>query len=356
MNEKLLKKLRNREEKGTLRSLSSFEGMIDLISNDYLGFANESYEKSNGALSGATGSRLISGNRERTEQLERTIARNFGFQTGVFFNSGYDANIGVFSSIPQRGDVVLYDEYVHASIRDGIRLSFAESLSFQHNNLNHLEDRLRNCTGDNIYIAVEGLYSMNGDLCPISEVNEIALKYGANIILDEAHSSGVIGKEGRGVIEESGDYSAVILKLVTFGKAFGSHGAIVLSVEESLKSFLINFARSFIYTTALPLHSFEKVLSILEAELYTERKSELIAIVSKFNELFPGVSSKTPIKILEGYTVTELHKIVAEAKSSNLALKAIFSPTVPEGKECIRIVLHSFNTESDLLKLKHILN
>jgi 8-amino-7-oxononanoate synthase len=355
MNEKLLKKLRNREEKGTLRSLSSFDGMIDLISNDYLGFASFSSELSKQSESGATGSRLISGNRKRTEELESAISRKFGFENGLFFNSGYDANLGVFSSIPQRGDVVLYDEFVHASIRDGIRLSFAESFSFRHNDLSHLEERLENCSADNIYIAIEGLYSMNGDLCPIEEINRLALKYSAKIILDEAHSAGVLGDSGRGVLDDPNDYNAVMLKLVTFGKAFGSHGAIVLSSDNSLRSYLINFARSFIYTTALPLQGYEKVLAILESELFMERRAQLKAIISKFDQLFPGHDSNTPIKILDGYSVSELREIEQKASESNLALKAIFSPTVPEGQECIRVTLHAFNTDADLALLKGIL-
>lgn len=356
MNEKLLKKLRDRKEKGTLRSLSSFEGMVDLVSNDYLGFASYDTVLSGDSDNGATGSRLISGNRSRTEELEQKIARKFGFETGLFFNSGYDANIGVFSAIPQRGDVVLYDEFVHASIRDGIRLSFAESFSFRHNDLVHLEERLRNCSGDNIYIAVEGLYSMNGDLCPLKALNELALKYGARIILDEAHSAGVTGEFGRGVLESSEVCNSVILKLVTFGKAFGSHGAIVLSVEEEIRTYLINFARSFIYTTALPLKSLEKVNSILESNVFEKRRTELEEVISKFNDLFPGSNSYTPIKIIEGYSVSELRAIEQIAKQSNLALKAIFSPTVPEGQECIRVALHSFNTDNDLSLLKGVLN
>lgn len=355
MNEKLLKKLRNREEKGTLRSLSSFDGMIDLISNDYLGFASFSPELPRQSENGATGSRLISGNQKRTEELESAIASKFGFENGLFFNSGYDANLGIFSSIPQRGDVVLYDEFVHASIRDGIRLSFAESFSFRHNDLSHLEERLESCCADNIYIAIEGLYSMNGDLCPLEEINKLALKYSAKIILDEAHSAGVLGDSGRGVLDDPADYKAVMLKLVTFGKAFGSHGAIVLSDDAAVRSYLINFARSFIYTTALPLQGYEKVLAILESELFAERRAKLKSIISKFDQFFPGNDSNSPIKILNGYSVSKLREIEQKARKSNLALKAIFSPTVPEGQECIRVTLHAYNTDADLTLLKGIL-
>ncbi len=356
MNEKLLKKLRNREEKGTVRSLSSVDGMIDFISNDYLGFANFNSDLSNSIESGATGSRLISGNLLRTEELENSIAKKFGFSYGLFFNSGFDANIGVFSSILQRGDVVIYDEFVHASIRDGIRLSFAESFSFRHNDLVHLEERLKICSADNIYIAIEGLYSMNGDICLLEEINNLASSYSAKIIIDEAHSGGVLGEDGRGVLLDPTESEAVICKLITFGKAFGSHGAIVLSNDENIRSYLINFARSFIYTTALPLASFEKVISILDSELYPNRRNDLARIILKYNDLFPHSKSKTPIKIIKGYSITELQQIEKRAKQTKLGVKAIFSPTVPEGHECIRIALHSFNNESDLLLLQEILN
>lgn len=358
MNEKLLKKLRNREEKGTKRSLSSFEGMIDLHSNDYLGFSGVDFEIRKESDKGATGSRLISGNNERLEELESQIASFFNYEAGLFFNSGYDANLGVFSSIPQRGDVVLYDEHVHASIRDGIRLSFADSYSFRHNDIEHLESRLKSVKADNIYIAIEGLYSMNGDIVPLKDIDRIAHKYGALVILDEAHSAGIIGEKGRGVLERVDNCPSVILKLVTFGKAFGGHGAIVLS-NDQYREYLINFARSFIYTTGLPNSGYEKVLKILGSDLYDKRRVELKRIIERFNKLFSerqlDSDLDSPIKIIAGLSVRVIREIEKTAHEKGIAVKGIFSPTVPEGDECLRVSLHSFNTEQDLNLLKELI-
>lgn len=358
MNEKLLKKLRDREEKGTKRSLSSFEGMVDLLSNDYLGFASEQFNIKRSAESGATGSRLISGNNFRLEELEKQIAEWFGFSSGLFFNSGYDANLGIFSSVPQRGDVVLYDELVHASIRDGIRLSFADAFSFRHNDMGHLEERLQSVKGDNVFIAVEGLYSMNGDFGPLVELNQLALRYGAKVILDEAHSAGVKGVKGKGVLDEPIAFPSVIMKLVTFGKALGSHGAIVLT-DELHKEYLVNFARSFIYTTALPNGGYDKVLQVLDSDHWDERRNKLHQNIAFFNTLMSqfniGSSADSPIKIIDGISHAQIRKIEEIAKEKGIALKGIFPPTVPEGNECIRISLHSFNTSQELELLKEIL-
>lgn len=358
MNEKLLKKLRNREEKGTKRSLSSFEGMVDLLSNDYLGFASEEIGETDDLLKGATGSRLISGNNNRLEELETLISRHFGFESGLFFNSGYDANIGIYSSLPQRGDLVLYDEFVHASIRDGIRLSFADSFSFRHNDLDHLESRLRSSQQDNVYIAVEGLYSMNGDTVPLKELDSMAQQYNAKIIIDEAHSAGVLGEKGKGVLDVPSRYPSVLMKLVTFGKAFGGHGAIVLS-DDLHREYLINFARSFIYTTGLPNSGFEKVLKILRSDLFDKRRSELKLIIDRFNQLFSdhqlGSADDSPIKIISGLTISAIREIEKAAHQKGIAVKGIFSPTVPDGEECLRVSLHSFNTEEELIQLRDLI-
>lgn len=358
MNKKLLKKLRDREEKGTKRSLSSFGGMIDLLSNDYLGFASEYLDVKRESEKGATGSRLISGNNLRLEELEHEIANWFGFESGLFFNSGYDANIGIYSAIPQRGDVVLYDEYVHASIRDGIRLSFADSFSFRHNDVGHLEERLKSVQADTVYISLEGLYSMNGDFAPLHEIDALAKKYNATIILDEAHSAGVCGERGEGLLGDKDDYTSVAIKLVTFGKAIGGHGAIVLT-NELYKEYLINFARSFIYTTGLPNAGYEKVLKVLNSTMWNERRGALTNLVQSFNELFKDFNveseNNSPIKIISRLSVPEIRKIEAKAKESGVALKGIFAPTVPEGKECIRISLHSFNTLEQLQLVHNII-
>jgi len=151
------------------------------------------------------------------------------------------------------GDTIIYDELVHASIHDGIRLSKVQSFPFRHNDLNHLEERLKITSGV-IYIAVESVYSMDGDFSPLIEIAELCEKHSANLIVDEAHATGFFGSQGVGRIVELGLQEKVFARMHTFGKAMGCHGSIVLG-SEILREYLVNFARAFIYTTALTFHS-----------------------------------------------------------------------------------------------------
>ena len=241
---KLNQKLQKRKVENAFRVLSDFEGKVDFFSNDYLGLARVEFEN-NGSL-GSTGSRLLSGNSNYIVKLEQKLASFYEQEAGLFFNSGFDANLGVFSTLPQRGDTIIYDELCHASIRDGIRLSNANSFSFKHNDVEHLKQRLSNATGD-VYVAIESIYSMDGDESPIEQIAVVCNQFKAFLIVDEAHSGGIYGKEGKGLVSESNLDDLVFIKLITFGKAYGSHGGLVLCSTET-RDFLINFSRPFIYT------------------------------------------------------------------------------------------------------------
>ncbi len=215
MDSKLKNKLNKRIEEGTLRSLSSFDGFIDFYSNDYLGFAKIKSKSENTLKYGSTGSRLISGTSNESLIAEEFLADFFNSESSLIFNSGYDANLGFFSSVPQRGDFVFYDEYIHASIRDGLRLSFATSNSFKHNNLVDLELKLSKVHGVK-YVVVESLYSMDGDMAPLIEIVELCSKYGAYLIVDEAHSGGVFGELGQGLVSELKLEEKVFARIITF--------------------------------------------------------------------------------------------------------------------------------------------
>src|SRR5581483_6736032 len=156
---------------------------------------------------GSTGSRLLSGNYKLIEETEKEIALFHRSEAALIFNSGYDANVGVLSSVPQKGDIVIYDFLSHASIRDGIRLSHAQSFSFAHNDLNDLEKKLQHAItivgNNNIFIITESVFSMDGDVCPLQELISLSKKYNAHIILDEAHATGVIGEEGEGLAQST---------------------------------------------------------------------------------------------------------------------------------------------------------
>ena len=242
-------KLKQREEANALRLLAPQSQLIDFSSNDYLGFAKEAaiHHINNNTSEliqfGATGSRLISGNYELTEEAEAFLANFYNAATALIFNSGYNANIGLFQCLPQRNDTIIYDELIHASIRDGIRLSNASNFSFSHNNLTALEQKLSNAKGL-IYVVVESVYSMDGDMAPLTEIVAVCKKYNAALIVDEAHAVGIFGN-GKGLVSELGLENNVFARVVTFGKAVGVHGAAILGSNE-LRDYLINFSRAFI--------------------------------------------------------------------------------------------------------------
>jgi 8-amino-7-oxononanoate synthase len=208
----LVKALDQRREKNLFRELKSPVDLLDFCSNDYLGLARsvdlhrriaERYLNLEPNMNGSTGSRLLTGNSKSAEELERKLAVLFNSEAVLILNSGYTANMAIFSSIPQRNDTILFDELAHASIKDGARLSLAKRFSFRHNDLNDLEARLKRTSG-NVYVAVESVYSMDGDECPLCDLIALTGKYGAFVILDEAHSTGVTGEHGSGVATSLG--------------------------------------------------------------------------------------------------------------------------------------------------------
>ncbi|WP_246073872.1 aminotransferase class I/II-fold pyridoxal phosphate-dependent enzyme [Fluviicola chungangensis] len=337
----------------------SFDNHIDFWSNDYLGLAGKEQSIK---ITGSTGSRLISGNSKAVENVERQLALHFQSEAALIFNSGYDANVGLFSSLPQKGDIILYDEYVHASVRDGIRLSFATSFSFRHNDVADLEKKLKKADRmspkasamgqGTVFVAVESLYSMDGDLAPLIEMSRLCEKFGALLIVDEAHSGGVFGKEGKGLCEELGIADAVFIRLFTFGKAYGAHGAAVCCSVE-VRQYLINFARSFIYTTALPEAVYVHILNQVERSKQDILRKQLQANIAHFTKSVRSTSSSadSPIQVI-AFPDLELCKMkAAELQDAGFAIKAILPPTVPAGAQRLRICLHAFNTKEEIDRL-----
>lgn len=348
MKPKFLQLLENRKESGSYRSLSLFNDFVDFYSNDYLGLSRHSSPVPRNSSLGSTGSRLISGNSIEAESCERFLADFFHAEAALVFNSGYDANVGLFSSVPQKGDTVIYDTLIHASIRDGIRLSHAKSYSFTHNDIADLEKKLTLSEGS-AFVVVESLYSMDGDICPIDAMIELCEKYNAFLIVDEAHAVGVIGENGRGLTYNK----HVFARIITFGKGYGFHGAAVLGSVD-LKTYLINFARSFIYTTALPIQDYVLIQQQIESSIDNQPRILLQANIDFFRSKlnYQGVSAaNSPIQILEVPGVENALRLAKQLQENNFAVKAILSPTVPEGKERIRICMHAFNTKEEIIKL-----
>ncbi len=356
----LFKKLDERKVQNSLRLLQlPREGMIDFCSNDYLGIVKNKLlspdpchgsKPWHGSGYGSTGSRLLTGNYPLIKDTEKFIADFHGAEAALIFNSGYDANVGLLSSVPQRGDTILYDYLSHASVRDGIRLSFAGYFAFRHNDMNDLEAKLKIAKG-NVFVVTESVFSMDGDTCPLQELVGLCEKYNAHLIIDEAHATGVIGEKGEGLLQMLGAVGKVFARIHTFGKACGAHGAAVVG-SKTLKDYLINFARSFIYSTALPEQAVAHIKASYELFPALGREREhlqgLIRKIQSSTLNFQLLKSQTPIQgiIIPG---NEKVKQAAEVLQANgLDVRPILYPTVPKGKERLRIVLHAFNSENEL--------
>lgn len=363
--EKLQSKLNKRIADKALRKLGRTTNLVDFSSNDYLGFAKSTtiFEKTHEFLvvndlkiNGATGSRLISGNHSLYKKVETYLAKFHNSDSSLIFNSGYDANIGFFSSVPQRGDVILYDEFIHASIRDGIQMSNAKAYKFLHNNINELEQQIiRYSKNDNqnIYIVTESVFSMDGDSPDLKKIALLCAKHNAYLIVDEAHALGVFGKNGSGKIQELNLEEMVFARIVTFGKALGCHGAIILG-NTKLIQYLINFARSFIYTTGLSPHSL--------ATIKISYKDLKVPVLKKLHQNIKHFKTEIKRLGLEKHFIcsdSAIHCCVISGneKTKNIAknlqkkgfdVKAILSPTVSEGKERLRFCLHSYNTPKEI--------
>ncbi|MBL7842208.1 MAG: 8-amino-7-oxononanoate synthase [Cyclobacteriaceae bacterium] len=356
-------KLKQRQEENSLRKLTNTSGLVDFTSNDYLGLARseELFQRINEQLktlpqtNGASGSRLLSGNSQYIEQVEQKLATIFKSEAALIFNSGYAANQGVLACIPRKGDTIIYDELVHACIRDGIRLSFAKHFSFKHNDLSDLEKKLKRSTGS-LFIAVESIYSMDGDECPLQELVALAKRYNAHIILDEAHSTGVIGPDGAGMAVSQGIEQQIAIRIYTFGKAMGCHGACVAG-SKTLIDYLINFARPFIFTTAMPNHnaaaidcSFQFLKSNIDLQNTLQQKINLFVSLGKEMKL-NTLNSNTQIQgvVLPGNN--RVKTASEKLRSKGFDIRPILSPTVPKGSERLRICLHTFNSDEEIRNL-----
>ena len=367
MPENLIVRLSKRKDAGLLRVLKLGDDLIDFCSNDYLGLARQQeiydavqreIDHTGIRLNGSTGSRLIRGNSRLAEELEVFLADFHHAEAALIFNSGYDANVGFFSSVPQRGDTILYDRLIHASIHDGIRLSHAKSFAFNHNDIEDAKRLLKQSSGQ-IYIVVESLYSMDGDFAPLNEFAQLCAETGALMVIDEAHANGIFGPSGCGLVHEEHVLAQCIARIYTFGKSIGAHGAVVVG-SNLLRSYLINFARSFIYSTALPTN---ELLTIKCAYHFAvsnpEAKQQLFNNIQYFREL---ASANPELKFLPAsgpiqgllFEGNEYVKKAAEfIQQAGFDIRAILSPTVPEGTERLRICLHSFNSPEEIKNLFH---
>ncbi len=347
--------LTQREKANAFRFLSKPENLIDFCSNDYLGLAQRGEKFVGNQTKGSGGSRLLAGNYSEIENFESFLADFHNSDTALMFNSGYNANIGFFSVVPQKGDTILYDELIHASIKDGMRLSFAKSYSFKHNNIEDLKRRLSHTEGD-IYVAVESVYSMDGDSAPLNELASFCEDEGLILVVDEAHGVGVFGNNGEGLVHALGLENKVPVRIVTFGKAIGAHGAAILS-SQLIKDFLINFCRSFIYTTALPPYSIQS----LDGSYFTLKNERLNQVLFKKIKLFKTqfsiedlsflIESNSSIQCVLFSGNESVKDVSCSLIRSGFDVRPVMSPTVRKGEERIRICLHVFNSDEEIISL-----
>jgi 8-amino-7-oxononanoate synthase len=372
---KLKSKLLDRESKNALRTLNGPKGQIDFSSNDYLGLSRSKalFEHSHEYLAahniiqnGATGSRLISGNHPLYNTTELALCAFHNSEAALIFNSGFDANIGFFASVPQRGDVIFYDELIHASIRDGIAMSNSRSYKFRHNDLDDLMqkyqvERERSIPETEIYIATESVFSMDGDSPDLPELADFCSQNNCHLIVDEAHAVGVHGKQGKGLIVHHGLEDQVFARLVTFGKALGCHGAVILGCPKLIE-FLINFARSFIYTTALPAHSLATIHYAHEMLFATDKIAELGQNIVFFkdevkrhnlSDYFISSNSAIHCCVISGNE--NVKEIAKQLQKNKFDVRPILSPTVPQGQERLRFCLHAYNSETEISEVLKLL-
>jgi len=367
IQERLNNAILKRRHENALRELTVTNNLVDFCSNDYLGFAQNAeirdyllQELPKLRKIGSTGSRLLKGNYSLIEKVENEIANFHQAPAALFFNSGFEANAGLIASVVSRHDTIIYDELCHASLREGIRLSAATAFSFAHNDTAALTNKLQKAKGEK-FIVIESVYSMDGDCCPLKEIVAIAKSFNAAIILDEAHATGVIGNKGQGLAQHLALQNDIFARVHTFGKAIGNNGAVVMG-DEVLRQYLINFCKPFIYTTA---PNYLQVLAVKKAYTLLAGQHESIAtlnkniqhftfLISRFKhiQMLPSGSAIFSIIIPGNDSVKLAAKYIQNA---GYDVRPVLSPTVPEGKERLRICLHSFNTELEIERFVKLL-
>ncbi|CAK1359100.1 unnamed protein product [Cercospora beticola] len=395
--------LAKRKKNHTIRKLTTFPSTTaDFSSNDFLSLATcpnlrNAYlqELSQDPILtshlGSGGSRLLDGNSTYAEDLEKQISQFHSAPCGLLCNSGYDANTGLFSCLPQKGDYIVYDEYIHASVHDGMRLSRAkETRFFPHNDLRALRSVLEQILEEdqnirngksNIFLAVEAVYSMDGDMVPLREVVELRNELfpsrkpvsasgsltNCHIIIDEAHSTGWVGPKGRGLVSEVGLERECLIRLHTFGKAMAANGAILLCSSEVLREYLINYARPMIYTTFMSYpnlaaikasygvlmsgqgdilaENLRKLMRVLYERLREVESVLELGIEDKHLLRCPLEMPQTPIFAVLS---SEPKALAAYCQQQGFVVRGIVAPTVPLGTERIRVCLHAGNTVEEI--------
>jgi 8-amino-7-oxononanoate synthase len=368
LERRIVRELDSLRERARFRVLERLDRTVgvNFCSNDYLGLSDDTRLKqavleavARADAVGSTGSRLLSGNSRQWEDIESEFACFAGTETALYFGSGYAANVGLLSSLLKPGDTVFSDALNHASLIDGIRLSGAEKIIYPHCDLEFLERVLHDKHADRSsarVIVTESVFSMEGDIAPINALLELARKYGAELVVDEAHATGVCGPQGRGIVADLGVEREMLAIVHTCGKALASAGAFVCG-RSALKDYLINRARTFVFSTAMPpylagqIHAALGLARVAESERAHLRH---IALALREELAAAGLNSGTSVThivpVIVGGDEIALH-VARGLQRSGFAVKAIRPPTVPPGTARLRVSLTSKITLDDIHRL-----
>ena len=373
--EERLQEIRDRGLYRRMRCVSGPQGpriLLDgrpvllLCSNNYLGLADHPRVREAAAEAamrygaGSGASRLISGNMTIHRRLEEQLAAFKGAETCLLFGSGFLANAGVVSALAREGDVVFSDALNHASIVDGCRLSRAETFVYDHCDVDHLEWGLRQAEGRGSLIVTDGVFSMDGDVAPLAEIVELAQRYDARVMVDEAHGTGCVGPGGRGLVSALALEDEVDVVVGTLGKALGSYGAYVLC-DKPMAKYLINTARTLIFSTALPPPAVAAAIAALELLREQPRRVEKLQRNGQvLREALAGAGMPVP----DGETPI-VPLIVGDAKATVAAseralergifAQAIRPPTVPAATSRLRLAVMASHTKSELREAARVL-
>ncbi len=362
----IVSKLAEKQKQGLLRSLSLPSG-VDFSNNDYLGLAGH-FEIAKTAAdayvklgAGSKGSRLLGGNNKIFEETEKWFANWKGTEAALIFNCGYSANLGIISAFCGIKTHLFCDRLSHASILDGYAMSNGKLHRFKHNNPADLENALQKAEADSFkLIAVEAVYSMDGDVAPLKEYADLAEKYGAMLYVDEAHSDGVLGPGGKGLVAQLGLENRIHLSLTTFGKAYGTMGACVFG-SKLLIDYLQNHARSFIYSTAISpgaVVAMQKAVEVATRESF--RRESVLKMSANFRQKiteagYDCLQSETQIVPIVLGTVEKTKKCHAFLLENGFYAACIRPPTVPNGTARLRINITAAHKETDIESLAETL-
>ncbi len=349
--------LRQLDEAGRGRRMTLPAG-LDFSSNDYLGFKSHpalrraAIDALDGGMDlGAGGSRLLRGHTESHALLEEEAARFFGAEKALYFSTGFQANYAVFTTLPDRNDTVVFDALIHASMKDGIHAGHAKRIKVPHNNLDAFEAALKKARGPRgrIWLAVESVYSMDGDCAPLNELAALCRAYDAWLVVDEAHATGVFGATGRGLTE--GLPHDRMVAVHTCGKALGVAGGLVCAPADMI-DWLVGRGRAFIYSTAPPPllpHLVRAALRLVDSE--PERRAKVMALRDHANTVLPVPAS--PTQIIPVLIGDDRHAVAIAAKiqEAGFDVRAIRPPTVPEGTARLRLSLNAGLHTEDIDRL-----